>query len=1306
MAASDSGSEDDFVTYGTPLEPLEEDEPLKKPIRLQDQTVKDEKGRFQRFHGAFTGGFSAGYFNTAGSKEGWAPSTFVSSRHQKAEKQIFKPEDFMDEEDLGEHGIAPKEIMTTDDFSSKVKDRIEEKARALAALSAPIPGATILEDLVAAAKDLGEHGIAPKEIMTTDDFSSKVKDRIEEKARALAALSAPIPGATILEDLVAAAKISVGVQLLRKMGWKEGQGVGPRVKRKPQKQKPDTDMKFYGCPLPPESSYKSENEDDDDYAPENVTFAPKDIMPIDFTPKEGLHGLGYRGLDPKQALSGGLRRGHFNVFSVGSERASSLLGDDKHRRNRKGGVLGQAFGVGALEEEDDDIYNTDSLSRYDTTLGEEEPGDGMYGWTAPQEYTKKKKGSNKDASYVGKILEGFTLASIPAFPKKVYHPPELPRDYRPVHYFRPVLEAGSASSQVVQVLLASGGQMNQDAQHTGRHQMNAVQRRELLGETALQGPSSVFDLLSSKDKERIKELKQAAVEKQAAAATAAGRVLAQQGLSSRFQTPAVDEALSAWQNISVESASAFKPFEKNPEKQGRYDEYITQLKQGRKDALESSMDQHMTEWERGRERDEFIRAAMLYKPNNSTLACRFTRGKHEEDADKVDVPRDQENDTDDKTAAVKMKMFGKLTRDSFEWHPDKLLCKRFNIPDPYPGSSSVGMLKVKRDKYSVFNFLTVPESTMPTAQGVKPELSAQSKPSTSENASKPSEPGRRSRWDVSAQEKEGKDPISQFLSLARNEAAAEKQGSPSSSNEPEPGQKEEPPIEEEEEESRPPMDLFKAIFACSSDDKSSSSEEDSEEEEEEQKKPEEDPGLRQTTEPPVQETLPDTIQGQDRSLSVTPGSAVHEKHKKKCKEKHKAKKEHKHKKEKKDKTIQLQKTAPISRREMSTDISNIDPLALDEDIQIKKGGKKETASWEHQELSQILIKVIRGHSDEVSCCHFCFEDSKILTCSHDKTAKLWDIANGAPLQVYDGGHSAPIIKCALTPDNKRLFTASWDKTVKAWDVETGCILWAFFHDGIVTSFDVSSDGKYVVSGSDAKYTLNIIDAETGTELCHLEDCSFSPNGRYLCTASWDKTLRLWDIKTGQFRTQGAVTLDEGHAGNISSCVFSKDSSVLVSGSYDKTVIVWDMAGACKKLVLKGHADWVTDVDISSDKKWILSSSKDSTVRLWNIENSDHIPAVIETRKAKGLKIVKEWQDELASMAQDWADVCGFEHGHPMRDKLPFNGIGQNLNKFTSTNPARLNSLVWARTQYVGCGYLNGSRCPGMFTYVVCNYGPM
>ncbi len=63
--------------------------------------VRDEKGR-KRLHGAFTGGFSAGYFNSVGSKEGWTPATFVSSRSERAKKKAARPEDFMDEEDLAE----------------------------------------------------------------------------------------------------------------------------------------------------------------------------------------------------------------------------------------------------------------------------------------------------------------------------------------------------------------------------------------------------------------------------------------------------------------------------------------------------------------------------------------------------------------------------------------------------------------------------------------------------------------------------------------------------------------------------------------------------------------------------------------------------------------------------------------------------------------------------------------------------------------------------------------------------------------------------------------------------------------------------------------------------------------------------------------------------------------------------------------------------------------------------------------------------------------------------------------------------
>ena len=87
-----------------------------------EQTPTDEKGR-KRFHGAFTGGFSAGHFNTCGSKEGWQPTNFISKKEIKAKKQtIF---DYMDEEDIkeqiGTHTISTKDNLM--DYSSIIKEK-------------------------------------------------------------------------------------------------------------------------------------------------------------------------------------------------------------------------------------------------------------------------------------------------------------------------------------------------------------------------------------------------------------------------------------------------------------------------------------------------------------------------------------------------------------------------------------------------------------------------------------------------------------------------------------------------------------------------------------------------------------------------------------------------------------------------------------------------------------------------------------------------------------------------------------------------------------------------------------------------------------------------------------------------------------------------------------------------------------------------------------------------------------------------------------------------------------------------------
>ena len=94
----------------------------------------------------------------------------------------------------------------------------------------------------------------------------------------------------------------------------------------------------------------------------------------------------------------------------------------------------------------------------------------------------------------------------------------------------------------------------------------------------------------------------------------------------------------------------------------------------------------------------------------------------------------------------------------------------------------------------------------------------------------------------------------------------------------------------------------------------------------------------------------------------------------------------------------------------------------------------------------------------------------------------------------------------------------------------------------------------------------------------------------------------WFYWKRQFQ-RGHVTL-RGHTGAVTSVAFSADGKRIASGSYDRTVRVWDARTGQEALTLKGHADPVTSVAFSADGKRIVSGSTDQTVRVWDAHTAE------------------------------------------------------------------------------------------------------
>jgi len=110
----------------------------------------------------------------------------------------------------------------------------------------------------------------------------------------------------------------------------------------------------------------------------------------------------------------------------------------------------------------------------------------------------------------------------------------------------------------------------------------------------------------------------------------------------------------------------------------------------------------------------------------------------------------------------------------------------------------------------------------------------------------------------------------------------------------------------------------------------------------------------------------------------------------------------------------------------------------------------------------------------------------------------------------------------------------------------------------------------------------------------------SSDGQFALSASWDKTMRLFDMNSG-----ATVRTFQGHGKDVFSAAFSGDNRQIVSGSRDKTIKLWNTLAECKYTITEDmHTDWVSVVVFSPSAKMplIVSAGWDKLVKVWNLTN--------------------------------------------------------------------------------------------------------